>query len=509
METSQQDVIAFLLDPQSYGYNNVPVTRIDTHISVVFLVGDRAYKMKRAVRFAYLDYSTIERRRVSCEAEVSLNRRTAPMLYRDVVQVTRETDGSLRLGGRSEPVEWLVEMARFDQSALFDRMAVEGHLTLALLRALADEIAVFHASAESVAIPSGSKTMHSIVRGNEAEIAEGTPAVFDIETASLLSERTIRALKDVTALLDDRAGQGCVRRCHGDLHLRNICLIDGRPVLFDGIEFNDAFSVIDVLYDLAFLLMDLEHRGHRDSANLVFNRYLAMSGDLDGLAAMPLFLSCRAAVRAKTTAAAARVDPEAAKSLEAEARSYLDLACGLLEPRRPALIAIGGLSGSGKSTLAQRLAPLAGGSPGALLLRSDVTRKRLFDMVPETALDASGYTPEQSKRVYRHLNESAAAALSAGQSVIVDAVFARCDERAAIQSVARDVGVPAHYLWLEAPAEAMKKRVTERTGDASDADAAVVQQQLSYDIGEMGWRRVPAGGDPERTVSISRGIVGL
>ena len=218
-------------------------------------------------------------------------------------------------------------------------------------------------------------------------------------------------LRAFRARLDDRAGQGCVRRCHGDLHLRNICLIDGRPVLFDGIEFNDAFSVIDVLYDLAFLLMDLEHRGHRDSANLVFNRYLAMSGDLDGLAAMPLFLSCRAAVRAKTTAAAARADSEAAKSLEAEACSYLDLACGLLEPRRPVLIAIGGLSGSGKSTLAQRLAPLAGGSPGALLLRSDVIRKRLFDMAPETALNASGYTPEQSERVYRRLIESAAAAI--------------------------------------------------------------------------------------------------
>ena len=510
LETSQQEVIAFLLNPQSYGYNNVPVTRIDTHISVVFLVGDRAYKMKRAVRYAYLDYSTIGCRKNFCEAEVSLNRRTAPMLYRDIVPVTRENDGSLQLGGRGEPVEWLVEMARFDQSALFDRMAMDGHLTANLLTRLADEIAAFHASAEPVTGVMASDTMRSIVRGNDFEFIERVPATFDFERVERLKYQTYRALDDSTTLLDARARRGFVRRCHGDLHLRNICLIDGRPVLFDGIEFSDAFSVIDVLYDLAFLLMDLEHRGHRDDANLVFNRYMAMSGDLDGLEAIPLFLSCRAAVRAKTTAAAAdaQADPETVNRLNLEARDYLDLACDVLEPQPPSLIAIGGLSGSGKSSLAQVLAPLIGRAPGAVILRSDVTRKRLFGVAPETSLDASAYTTLQSERVYRHQLESAAAALAAGHSAIVDAVFARGEERAAIEAVAQGAGARAHCLWLDAPAETLQARVTGRTCDASDADAEVVRQQLTYDLGEMDWQRVPAGGGPGQTLSIARGIVG-
>ena len=498
---AQQEVVAFLTQPQAYGGAADEVTRIDTHISTVFLAGDRAYKMKRAVRYDYLDYLGLERRRRFCEAEVALNRRTAPALYRGVVAVTRDADGTLHLGGAGAPVEWLVEMARFDQDSLFDRMAMAGRLTPALLNALADEVAAFHVLAKRVTDRSGAEVMRWVVSGNVEEIAERTPAIFASGSVSSLKDRTALALRDAGPLLDARSAAGRLRHCHGDLHLRNICLHDGTPTLFDGIEFNEAISVIDVLYDLAFLLMDLEHRGHRDYANLVFNRYLAMTEELDGLPALALFLSCRAAIRAHTTAAAAdaQTDPAAASDLEAEARAYLDLAAAFLDRPAPRLIAIGGLSGTGKSTLAQRIAPLIGCRPGALLLRSDVTRKRLFGVAPEEALDAAAYTLEHSARVYARLQSEVAQALAAGYSVIVDAVFARADERVAIERIALDAGVSATGLWLDAPPEILRARVTGRTGDASDADAAVVRQQLSYDTGPMEWQRVDAGGGADDT----------
>lgn len=506
-KTGQQAVVAFLSEPKSYGFDGEPVTRIDTHISVVFLIGDRAYKMKRALQYPYLDYATLADRKRFCEAELHLNRRTAPMLYRDVVPVTRARDGSLRLGGEGEPIEWLVEMARFDQAALFDRMALAGQLTPTLLTQLADEIAAFHAAAETVAIGSGAERMAWIVGGNADEIGQVAEGVFDAAKVALLTERANNTLRDISGLLDDRAAQGWVRRCHGDLHLRNICLVEDRPVLFDGIEFSDRFSVIDVLYDLAFLLMDLEHRGLRNEANLVFNRYMAMTGAWEGLAALPLFLSCRAAVRAKTTVSAASSESAQFDALFTEAREYLDLACSALQPAAPMLIAVGGLSGSGKSTLAQRLAPHIGRAPGALVLRSDVMRKRLFDVAPESALHAAAYTREQSTRVYEGLKEAARAALVSGQSVILDAVFAQSEERIAMEQLAAEAGVQADFLWLDAPPDTLQRRVTARTGDASDADASVVRQQLTYDTGSIAWHRIDAGLDADKTLEAARAIV--
>lgn len=505
----QQEVIAFLLRPESYGCPSGQVTRIDTHISVIFLVDDHAYKMKRAVNFAYLDYSTLERRQQLCEAELAVNCRTAPEIYRNVLPVTRELDGTLKLDGEGEPVEWLVSMNRFDQDTLFDRMAVSDRLTPKLMTDLADSIAEFHKSAATDISRKGSAAMRWVVDGNNHEIHQRTPKLFDASRTAFLETRSQEMLDDVSALLDRRSDQGHLRHCHGDLHLRNICLFEGRPTLFDGVEFNEAITSIDVLYDVAFLLMDLEHRGHRDLGNVVFNRYLAMSEELDGLTAMPLFLACRAAIRAHTTAAAAeaQTNPESVRVLEVEACAYLDLACEYLIPKPPRLIAVGGLSGTGKSTLGRQLASLVGRSPGALILRSDVIRKRLFGVAPEAELDAVAYTKEQSLRVYARLQQDAAAALAAGQSVIVDAVFAHAEERIAIDKIAREASVLGTGLWLEAPKELLQARVTARTGDASDADAAVVAQQFTYDTGSLDWHRVDASGDAQTTLDAAKRLV--
>jgi len=303
-------------------------------------------------------------------------------------------------------------------------------------------------------------------------------------------------------LLDRRRAAGKVRRCHGDLHLRNVCLFEGRPTLFDCLEFSDELASVDVLYDLAFLLMDLEHRGFADFSNLVLNRYLDLTGEDDGLAAMPLFLSSRAAIRAHVTAAAMERAPRAGTKLEmaAEARSYLELAAQFLRPRSCRLIAIGGLSGTGKSTLAAALAP----SLGARVLRSGVIRKRLFEVAPETRLPPSAYTAQVSRRVYQTLRLKAGETLAAGYSVIIDAASLKPSERQSFVTVAEAAGVPFSGLWLEALRATMDRRLRARRHDASDASPEVLAQQLQRDPGTVEWVRIEAGGDPEGCLSAAR-----
>ena len=291
-----------------------------------------------------------------------------------------------------------------------------------------------------------------------------------------------------------------MRRCHGDLHLRNICLIQGVPTLFDGVEFNDEISCIDVLYDLAFLLMDLWRRDLRQHANLVFNEYLARTADVGALPVLPLFLSCRAAVRAKTSVSAAAVQPDGAQrtALEMAGRQYLALAETLLKPVPPRLIAIGGFSGVGKSTLGQALAPDLGSSPGALLLRSDVIRKTLHG-VPELArLGADGYTADVTRRVYDVIRVQAGTVLTAGHSVIADAVYASPEERKAIAGMARAAGVPFAGFWLEAEPSVLAERLGRRRHDASDATLGVLETQLQAGAGDLEWHRLDASSDPDR-----------
>ncbi len=254
----------------------------------------------------------------------------------------------------------------------------------------------------------------------------------------------------------------------------------GRPTLFDCIEFNDDIAIIDVLYDQAFLLMDLEHRGLRTLANALFNRMVERTGDIDGLALLPLFLSTRAAVRAKVEASAGK---------DQSARAYFDHAVKAIDPPGPKLVAVGGLSGSGKTTVARKLAPAIGPAPGAVVLRSDVLRKELHGVGETDRLPPDAYTPEMTRRVYAELVDRARRILSAGHGVVVDAVHARPEERKALEDMARELGVPFRGVWLEADPDTLIARVKARTGDASDADEDVVRRQLTYDIGPLSWPR--------------------
>ena len=491
----QTAVIEFLAASSTHG--GTAVERVETHASIVFLVGDRAYKLKRAVRFDYLDFSTPERRQQMCEAEVGLNRRTAPELYRGVVPVTRQDNGRLALGGDGMPVDWLVEMNRFDQRGLFDRLAATGALDLDLMSPLAAAIAEFHQGAEPRRDHGGKAGMAWVIDGNAAGFAEFGRACLDLSAASRVTGDSSRELERRGELLDRRRESGRVRQCHGDLHLRNIVLIDGRPTLFDGVEFNNEISCTDVLYDLAFLLMDLWRRRLPRHANAVFNRYLLETDQWDAVSLLPLFLSCRAAVRAKTSATAAAQVPnnEARRGeLHATAREYLAMAGRLLHPPRPCLVAVGGLSGSGKSTLALEVAPAIGGAPGAVMLRSDETRKQLSGVPLLQPLGPEGYSSRMSERVYDTLAERAALVLRSGQSVVVDAVFARAGDREAIERVAAAASVPFLGLWLDAPEAVLISRVAQRRHDPSDADAGVVRVQHTRDIGSITWVRLDASG---------------
>ena len=486
---AEPEIAAFLSRGSSYGEPD-PVERLDTHA------------------FSYLDYSTLDRRKRYCEAELELGHLLAPALYRRLHAVTRERDGRLALDGAGEPAEWLLEMRRFDQAALFDRLAEAGRLTPTRSRELADEIAEFHGSADVSLDRGGSAAINSLIQDIEANL---------ILAGRLLDEQSVRALRDAQAsafkrlapLLDRRRAEGKVRRCHGDLHLYNICLIDGTPTLFDPIEFSDEIATIDVLYDLAFLLMDLHHRGHGELGNRVLNRYLDRTEDEGGLAALPLFLSLRAGIRAHVGAAAASHQSDAGKaaSLAQESRAYLALAGELLDFREPRLVAIGGFSGTGKTSLAHRVAPVLGSVPGARILRSDVLRKQSFGVPPETRLPASAYERNVTERVYHALCEKAAEILAGGYAVLADAVFLRPDERRDIAEIARAKGVRFTGLWLEAAPELLARRIESRERDASDADVEVMRRQVALDPGSMTWHRVDAGGDVERTTELASAIL--
>jgi aminoglycoside phosphotransferase family enzyme/predicted kinase len=488
----QGDVLAFLTSPATHGGLKTPVRVVQTHISEVVLAGERAYKLKRAVRLPYVDFSTPERRLAACYRELELNRRTAPTIYRAVRRITRERDGRLAFDGAGALVDAVVEMNRFDEATLFDAMAQRHQLTPSLLTALAGTIARFHACAAVDHSGGGAANIAAVLDINRRSLAAA--GIFDCGEVAAYDTMVTRAFAVHANRLDARERAGKVRRCHGDLHLRNICLVDGVPTLFDCIEFDDALATIDVLYDLAFVLMDLWHRDLATGANLVLNRYLDQSDETDGLPLLPFFMSLRAMVRAHVGATQADVQegPQRQAAVEA-ARAYLRLARELLLPRPVRLVAIGGLSGTGKSTLAAAIADRIGVAPGARVISSDRIRKRIYGVSVETRLPLEAYAREVSEQVYHCAAEEVGRIVSGGNAAVAEAVFDRKEDRERIEQRARDAGVPFTGFWLEAPPEAMLGRVTARRGDASDATVDVVQAQLARDTGPIGWVRIDAG----------------
>ncbi|WP_328805681.1 bifunctional aminoglycoside phosphotransferase/ATP-binding protein [Sabulicella rubraurantiaca] len=441
----------------------------ETHVSLIALRGGDAFKMKKAVDLGFLDFTRLDERERLLRREMTLNAPHAPGMYRGVEPITRGADGALRLGGDGAPVEWVLRMARLPPESFLDCAPMPD------AAALADAVWALHKAAPP--LPGDGALDGVIAQNRQAALEAGLPP-GRVEAWHAAAQALHGRL---SPFLAQRAAEGRVRRCHGDLHLGNLCLIEGRPCPFDALEFDEALATIDVGYDLAFLLMDLEMRHGRAAANAVLNRYVARGDDAGLVAALPLWLSLRAMIRAHVE-----------RRRGGDWAALLDFAEAALRPAPGRLVAVGGLPGTGKSTLARRLAPLLGPAPGALVLRSDEIRKRMHGVLPEEKLPARAYTAEASAAVFAEMRRMARAALAGGHAVVADAVFLRAEERDAIAAC----GVSFTGFWLDAPLDVLRARVEARRGDASDATVAVLEDAASRDPGPMRWTVLPAEADP-------------
>jgi aminoglycoside phosphotransferase family enzyme/predicted kinase len=464
-----------------------PVVRIDTHLSHVFLSGDRAFKLKRAVRLPFVDFSSCEARRKACQAELA-NQPMGRALYLDALPIIKDSKG-FRIGvaGEAEAVDWIVSMRRFEQAQQFDRLAACGALSRAMIEEAVATIARGHEGAPVTQLAGYAAHYRDVIAGLrrteahgalEMGLQPGSPALFD-----RLDEELGRA----SPLIERRRKRGEVRRGHGDLHLRNMCMFEGKPLAFDALEFDEGLATTDVLYDFAFLLMDLRRVGLAAHANAAMNRYWDISGEEDeALALLPFFMSLRAAVRMAVAVEAGALQ---------EAQTYRALGLRLLERAPPTLIAIGGLSGTGKTAVAQALAPLMPGPAGARLLRSDVLRKTKLGLsLTERAAEAC-YAPERRAEIYRDLATQAAQAIEGRASTVADATFRPTWSREAIAAAAGSARFFAY--WLAAPLGVRLARVARRAGDASDADMKIASEQTEPADLCPPWRRL----DVNRPVS--------
>ena len=453
----------------------------ETHISAVFVGKDTAWKLKKAVRLSFLDFTTIEARRHFLQRELELNQPAAPGIYRDIGAIVRRADGTLGLTSdpQSTPMDWVLRMSPVPEADFLDAMAARGALTPALLDAVGDAVANYHAALKPVAGYDSHAGLLRAAEGNtRAALAAGLPTQRVTDWLAGMRD----ALRHRAAWLAARTDAGLVRRCHGDLHLGNLCLWNGVPVPFDALEFDEDLATIDLGYDLAFLLMDLDRRVDRAAANRVMNRVLARSGDEAMTHGLPPFLSMRAMVRAHVRAASGHAD----------ATDYLDAALAYLAPGPAIVVAIGGLQGTGKSTLARLLAPRLGAAPGAVVLRSDEIRKRTHGAAPEQRLPESAYADAANAAVNAVLLDHAVTIATGGHAVVVDATFLDASLRRQLAERMRAAPVPFLGVWLEAPLDVLEARIAARQADASDATIAVLRRFAAADPGAIDWLRVDA-----------------
>jgi hypothetical protein len=483
------NVAEALRHPEAYPH---PVEQeigvVETHISWIFLTGQFAYKLKKPVNLGFLDFSTLERRKHFCEEELRLNRRLCPDLYLDVLPVTASAEG-FRIGGEGEAVDYVIRMAQFDRSFELDRLLRNGELTKSQIAEAAGVIAAFHAEAPRADPASMFGSPELILKPMLANLDLTEEVARTIEERSSIEKIrhwTLAEHRRLSGVVRERKALGMVRECHGDLHTGNMVIRNGRIAIFDCIEFSHALSIIDVVSDVAFLFMDLEHSGNPELAWHLLNAWLSNSGDYGGLQVLRLYSVYRAMVRAKVTSirlAQETGETEKARTL-AEHLSYLKLALGYIRPRKPMLLITHGVSGSGKSVISSQFADLG----GFIHIRSDVERKRLFGIGSLERSAAKGfsiYTPEATQKTYAAMLDAASIALSAGFPVIVDATFPDAHRRAPFIRLANALDCRCHILCFHASREVLSERVRTRHeagSDASEADLRVLEAQLHANI---------------------------
>ncbi len=496
----QNEVIAFLSEADAHP-GGEPVEVVQTHGAIIFLSGDVALKIKRAVRYDYMDLSTLDLREKMIRRELELNQPIAPDIYKTVFPVTREANGTLALDGDGTPVEWVLHMRRFPSSDELSVIADEGRLDDMLARDLGQGVFDYHLKTPQH-ITDGATLVTDILDELDRVFAELDDLLDAAQIASFHAQSRT-ALNSIAPLLRQRGAEGYIRRCHGDLHLRNLVMLNGKPVPFDALEFDEVLGTCDVLYDLSFLIMDLRHRDLGRAANMVLESYLlaAMGNEDNGLAALPLFIAVRAAIRAMVLAQTARATGSAVGE---DAARYLTEAVEALSLTEPVLVLVGGLSGCGKTTVAQELVSQIGAAPGAVLLRSDTERKALQGADPQSRLAASAYTSNARAAIYDKLFQRAESILKAGHSVLIDATFLDRADREKATALAARAHVSLHRFWLDAPLDILINRVTARHGDASDADADVVRAQFTSNTRPKDWRVIDVSGSITHTVALLR-----
>ena len=481
--TDTAPLIAALQNPDLYDHPVEGFEVVETHISWVILTGPYAYKVKKPVDFGFLDFTTLEKRKFFCEEELRLNRRLAPQLYLEVIGIGGSPEAPV-LGNGGEPFEYAVKMSQFDQQGLADRALARGELGAAEMDQAARIVADFHAVAAVAGDerPFGSSKMaHAPVAQNFEQIEPLISEASDLERLEAMRQWAEKRHGELDATLDARKAAGSVRECHGDIHLGNMAILDGQVTLFDGIEFNEPFRWTDVMADTAFLVMDLEDRKRDDLGRRFLNGYLEQSGDYEGLAVLPYYQSYRAMVRAKV-ACLRRGQPGLSEAEQNEIheqfRGYLGLAERYAERPAPWIALTHGPSGSGKSHISQALVERT----GAIRLRSDVERKRLFGLKPEESSDSavgSGiYTSEATEKTYARLEALAETVTNAGYPVIIDATFLKSAERERFRTLAERLGLPLHLIDIECDDAVMRERIGGRAGDASEAGLEVLEMQL-------------------------------
>lgn len=477
-----------LRDPACYPHPAAPVELHETSISWVLLAGEFAYKIKKPLKLPYLDYSTLEERRHWCHEEVLVNRRTAPALYLGVVPITG-TPWSPRVDGTGPAIEYAVRMMRFEPGALFSELVAAGKLAGEHVDALARRLARFHASAEVIPYdPGRDHAAHAAQSAidNFRDMALTDPRVTADARVARLRDWTARETRALAGAFVDRAAGGFERECHGDLHMGNVALVGGEPVIFDAIEFSRGLRCTDVAADLAFAAMDLERLGQPRLATRLLNGYLEATGDYGMLAVLRFYEVYRAMVRAKVALLRREQSPRgsgAAAAGSAELESHLAAAMRLAAPARPVLLLMHGLSGSGKTTVSGPLAEAL----GAIRVRSDVERKRLHGLAAHArgsaAPGAGIYGTVGSRAAYERLLGVARTALRARFACVVDAAFLRREERDRFCALARELDAGFGIVACEAPQALLGERVCARAlggADASDAGPAVLEWQLAH-----------------------------
>ncbi len=492
----QKKIVAFLLNPKSYPHKVQEVVHVETHISHLFLTGEFAYKLKKPVQFDFRDFSSLEKRKKYCEEELRLNQRYAKELYLEVVPVTVLAAGELSLDAEGKPVEYTVKMRQFNPENGFDVLLKRGKLTDELLSDTTDQIVEFHRSAENASDYFSLEDVEHYISDN---IEVCLTAVKNLHLSKLLEEiKELFHLEISTKKTLISARQKThVKELHGDLHLGNICLYKGKPLLFDGIEFNPAYAACDPWADLAFLVMDLQFNNAEEKANFVINRYLERGDDFEGVRLLNLYIAYRAAVRAKVEAIRLSQNPTEDSTCSTSIEAHLLLAKNSLHVNAPRIITIGGFSGSGKSTLAKLIAPKI----GAIIIRSDAVRKHIFNVPLDENAPRNRYSEACSNETYRAMRKRAEDVLASGRPVILDGVFGKESTREEVQEFAKQHSTSFTGLWCEVAPEIALARIEARKGDLSDATGEVFRAQVSKYRAPLNWSILDMSEAIDKTLS--------